>query len=398
MTTVDNLLLEIVNSTMPTVEELIASKDSRVLRSLAHSITNHFFITENQSRLLIKILRENQKKLATISKELNQIIDAPTWSKSFRHIEQVKKLYIANNTDHESLLTVEFTFNSETRKIMSELIKKCENLTMVSPGKNYTAPLTEQNLVAMVDALTPLSFDIDEIIKSHYTTIKSWSENTVRSQFLLTGMTNVNFHKHITDDLGISTAIDNNIIADRSVRYQYFIEIAKKHGNTLTEVIANRNKPRVWVDKNQHTLAEVVASLKELKRLPMLIVFDTVINSKYNTNLQILSDAFEQNGIFDHIGVYFRLPNDDTGKQFNQFIAHKQYNYNLANDTSVACVQSGKLPKFFLTNSWRPMSIIALDSRMGLRHGKTAVYSSCCDCIVEWSDELNLSDQLRVKS
>ena len=397
MITVDNLLLEIVNSTTPTVEELIASKDSRVLRSLAHSIINHFFITENQSRLLLKILRENQKKLVTISKDLNQIIDVPTWSKSFRHIEQVKKLYIANNTDQEPSLIIEFTFNSEIRKIMSELTKKCENLTMLSPGKNYTAPLTEQNLVAMVDALSPLSFDIDEIIKNHYTTIKSWSETTVRSQFLLTGMTNVNFHKHITDDLGISTAIDNNIIADRSVRYQYHTEIAKKHGDTLTEVIANRNKPRVWVDKNQHTLVEVIASLKELKRLPMLIVFDTVIN-KYNANLQILSDAFEQNGIFDHIGVYFRLPNDDTGKQFNQFIAHKQYNYNLDNNTSVACVQSGKLPKFFLTSAWRPMSIIALDSRMGLRHGKTAVYSSCCDCIVEWADELNLSDQLRIKT
>ena len=396
MTTVDILLLEIVNSTTPTIEELMPSKDSRVLRSLASSIGNHLFITENQSRLLLKILREHHKNLEKISKNLNDIISQPIWSKSFRHIEQVKKLYLSTHND-EQVLTIEFTFNSEIRKILQDLSKTCENLTALANGKTYTASYTEQNLVAIIDALTPLNFNIDETIKNHYTTIKSWSEDEVKSQFLLTGMTNVNFHKHITDDLGITTTIDNNIIADRSVRYQYLTEIAKKHGDTLTEVIANRNKTRVWIDKNQHTLTETIASLKELKRLPMLVVFDTLINNKYNNNLQILSDALEANGIFDRIGIYFRLSNDETGKQFNQFIANKHYNYNLTSDTQVACVQSGKLPKFFLTNNWKPMSIIALDSRMGLRHGKTAVYSSCCDCVIEWSDEQNLSDQMRIK-
>jgi hypothetical protein len=47
---------------------------------------------------------------------------------------------------------------------------------------------------------------------------------------------------------------------------------------------------------------------------------------------------------------------------------------------------SGKIPKFFLNNTWKPMSVIALDTKMGLRHGKTSVYSNCCDCIIEWSD------------
>jgi hypothetical protein len=398
MITVDNLLLEIVNSTSPTIEEIIVSKDSRVLRSLASSITNHFFITENQSRLLLKILRENRKKLGEISENLNQAIDAPLWSRSFRQIEQVRKLYISNNDNGEPSLTIEFTFNSEIRKILSELAKKCENLIITSNSKIYSASLTEQNLVMLVEALTPLNFEIDDVITNHYNTIKSWSETEIRDQFLLTNITNLNFHKHITEDLGISTSINDNIIADRSVRYQYFTEIAKKHGDTLTETMANRNKPKIWVDKNQHTLTEVIGSLNELKRLPILIVFDTLVNSKYNTNLHILSEALENNRIFEKIGVYFRLPNDESGKQFNQFIAQKHYNYNLTNDTNVACVQSGKLPKFFLTNAWKPMSIIALDSRMGLRHGKTATYANCCDCVIEWSDEPTLADQMRIKT
>jgi hypothetical protein len=398
MTTVDNLLLELATSTTPTIEELMPSKDSRVLRSLATSVSNHLFITENQSRLLLKILRENQKKLGEISKNLNEVISTPSWSKPFRHIEQVRKLYLAPNDEEELTLFIEFTFNSEIRRILQELTKKCENLTPLSNGKIYTAAYTEQNIIALVDALTPADFVIDEIIQNHHRTIKSWSEQEIRDQFLLTNITHLTFQKHITEDLGINTTIDDNIIADRSVRYQYFTEIAKKTGETLTEVIANRSKTKVWVDKNQHTLVEVIASLKELKRLPVLVVFDTTVNSKYITNLEILSNSLEENGIFDNIGIYFRLANDDMGKQFNKFIADKKYNYNLASDTQVACVQSGKLPKFFLKNAWKPMSVIALDSKMGLRHGKTATYSNYCDCIVEWSDEPVLADVLRVKS
>jgi hypothetical protein len=398
MITVDKLLLEIVNSTTPTVEELVPSKDSRILRSLGSSIISHFFITENQSRLLLKILKENQKKLGEISENLNQVISAPLWSRQFRQIEQVRKIYVDTNEDNESTLVIEFTFNSEIRKILQELSKKCENFISHLNGKKYTADLTEHNIVYVIDALTPFDMDIDDTIKTHYNTIKSWSETTFRDQFLLTNIVNVNFQKHITEDLGIQTTIDNNIITDRSMRYQYFTEIAKNHGDTLTEVLANRSKPKIWVDKNQHSLSHVIASLIELKRLPLLVVFDTLVNDKYNDNLKMLAAALDDNGIYDRVGVYFRLANDESGKRFNSLISDRQYNYRLESDTQVCAVQSGKIPKFFLTNPWRPMSVLALDSRMGLRHGKTAVYSNCCDLVVEWAEQPNLMDQTRISA
>jgi hypothetical protein len=396
MITVDKLLLEIVNSTTPCVEDLVPAKDSRILRSLGSSVTSHFFITENQSRLLVKILKENQKKVGEIYENLNQVISAPSWSKPFRQLEQVRKLYIANNEDSEPMLVIEFTYNSEIRRILQELSKKCENFISHPLGKKYTADLTEHNIVYTVEALSPFNVEIDDSIKNHYNIIKSWSETAIRDQFLLTNIINLNFQKHITEDLGIKTTIDNNIITDRSMRYQYFTEIAKNHGDTLTEVLANRDKPKTWVDKNQHSLTHVIASLIELKRLPILVVFDTLISDKYNDNLKLLAEALDNNGIYDRIGVYFRLANDESGKRFNSLIANRQYNYRLELDTQVCAVQSGKLPKFFLTNPWRPMSVIALDSRMGLRHGKTAVYSNCCDLIVEWAEQPSLMDQRRI--
>lgn len=386
MTTLDNLLVKIVNFSSTPIEEKIHHRDSRVLRSLASSITSHLFITENQSKLLTKILRENSEKLSDFSDEIKTALADPSWSHTFRQIEQVKKLYIAKDEEGDCLY-LETSFHSEIRKILTDLERRCEGARAITPAKKMSFDLTEQNIVILVDTLEPLEFNIDDKIKNHHETIKSWSESEIREQFLINNIEYKNFQKHITEDLGIETSIDRNIIHDRSIRYQYFTEIAKNPGETLTEAIANRSKTRIYVDKNSHSVDDVIKSLINLRRLPLLVVFDTYVNNKYLENLQILSSALENNGIFEKIGVYFRLPNDELGKQFNQLIKEKQYNYPLGNDTKVAVVMSGKLPKFFLKNSWQPMAVIALDTKMGLRHGKTSVYSNCCDCIVEWADE-----------
>ena len=390
MITVDNLLLQIVNFTSPTIEEQIQSKDSRVLRSLATSVISHVFITENQSNLLLKILRENQKKLKFFGDEIATVLASPQWSRDFRQVEQVRKMYISKNEDNEPGIQIEFTYNSEIRKILQNLTKKVENLNQAVPGKMFTADLTEQNIVCLIEALEPLEFDIVDSIRNHYTTIKSWSKLNFDHQFLLTSITNQNFHKAITADLGIETPLDQSIINDRSVRYQYLTETAKNPGETLVEYVANRPNTRLWVDKAQHSLTAILESLVYLKRIPVMVVFDNTTESKSLENLELLSNALKDVGIFDDVGIYFRLQNTDVGRKFNQLIAVNSYNSKLDSTTKIAGVQGGKIPKFFLTSAWRPMSVIAIDTRMGLRHGKTSVYTNCCDLIIEHSDEASI--------
>jgi len=390
MITVDNLLLQIVNFTSPTIEEQIQSKDSRVLRSLATSVISHVFITENQSNLLLKILRENQKKLKFFGDEIATALASPQWSRDFRQVEQVRKMYISKNEDNEPGIQIEFTYNSEIRKILQNLTKKVENLNQAVPGKMFTADLTEQNIVCLVEALEPLGFDIVDTVKTHYATIKSWSKPNFDHQFLLTSITNQNFHKAITADLGIETPLDQSIINDRSVRYQYHTETAKNPGEALVEYVANRPNTKLWVDKAQHSLTAILESLVYLKRIPVMVVFDNTTESKLLENLELLSNALKDVGIFDDVGIYFRLQNTDVGRKFNQLVAANSYNSKLDSTTKIAGVQGGKIPKFFLTNAWRPMSVIAIDTRMGLRHGKTSVYTNCCDLIIEHSDEASI--------
>ena len=387
MTTIDNLVLKIVNYSSPTIEEHLPQRDTRVLRSLATAINSHFFITENQSRLLLKILKEHQEKLSKFHHEFNEVLTRALWSRAFRQIEQVRKLYIFPLGDNDYTIAIEFTFSSAIRKILASLGKTVSGLNQIHPGKLFYADFTEKNIVELIDALTPHNFQIDEALKNHYETIKSWSKTDFQNQFLITSITNQNFQKHITSDLGVETAIDQNIIIDRSNRYQYFVENHEKTEENLTSLLAHRKKSKVWIDKNIFSLSDIFQSLNNLKRLPALVVFDNhgITTSQKNLkNLEILVDSLEKNNLGKNVGIYFRLPNDENGKKFNQLIAEKRYNNHLDIDTEIVGIQSGKIPKFFLTTNWKPMSIITIDS--SLRNSKTAVYANCCDLIISYSD------------
>lgn len=379
MTTVDKILLKILNE--PNGVDSLASRDVKVLKSLAKIVITQSFITANQGQLLIKILKENSAKFGDLTEELRLCLDTPVWTRPFRPVDKTKKLYLDN---HEPGIIIEFAFSSPIKKALSNGYKKISGLTQVAPGKQYRADLTEQNVIELVNLLNPYEFEIDAKIQSFYETIQAWSEIEVKNQFLLTNISHTNFQKHITLDLGINTSIDQNIINDRSVRYQYFVATPATKSDSLVEKIANRSNTKVWINKQEVGLEEIFASLIKLKRLPALVIFEQNDHKKCFEDLKKLHESLEKNGIFNPVGIYFRLPNDDTGVQFNKFIAEHQYNAQLDDMTKIVGVQNGKIPKFFIKNNWKPMSVISVGN--SLRNTKTAVYANSCDLIISYTD------------
>lgn len=383
MTTVDILLSNIVNFTAPPIEEQIPKRDSKVLRSLSAAATSANFITENQGRLLVKILKEHQEKITNFTDELKLALDEPSWSRTFRQVDRTKKLYISTVED-SMVLTIEFAFSSAIRKVISGLGKPVTGLVQVMPGKLYRAPLTEKNIIELVDVFSKLDFEIEEKIQDYYKIIKSWDKTEITNQYKIDTITHSNFQKHITDDLGINTSIDQNIINDRSIRYQYFQEKTEKIPENLTEKIATRQSTKIWVSKKDNELKDVISSLLQLRRAPILIVFDANDPKKCLEELENLTKSLEENGIFNNVGIYFRLDNDGLGKEFNQAIANKRYNNQLDDTTKIVGIANGKIPKFLLKSGWKPMSVISISKT--LNHNKTAVYTNCCDLIVNWTD------------
>ena len=75
MTFIDTLLTRIIFQS--DISTQLASRDYNVMKSLANSIAGPQFITENQSKLLLKLLRDNAKSLVEWTTEIKEAITTP---------------------------------------------------------------------------------------------------------------------------------------------------------------------------------------------------------------------------------------------------------------------------------------------------------------------------------
>ena len=385
MITVDKFLLRLVANNNHPVETWMTAKDARLIRSLANSINSPVFITENQAKLLVKVLKNYHVKLIQIDAEVDAVFEEAKWSKPFRIVEQIRKTYLKNVGEDTVGIVIENTFTSAIRKVLTTVSKHVQGGVHTLTNKLSWVEFTEKNIVAVLDFLKPYKFEVDDVLQKHYETIKSWSAVKDCSHLFYGDSLNPSIQTALNQEIDIS---NSELVKDRSLKYQYIVKKEPVEENLLN-LITHRTQSRLWIDNKKYSLPDVIGILKTLERLPLLVVFDGWQTEGCFKNLSLLHEALDSNNVKDNIGVYFRLPNEPMGKEFNTFISEQKYNAKLDSDTSVAVVQTGKLPKFFLKDcSWTPKSVIVLGN--GLRHSKTAVYSNRCDLVISYSDKMSM--------
>jgi hypothetical protein len=391
MITVDNLLLKITSCSAPTIEEYLPTRDSKILRSLASAVSSTVFITENQSRLLLKLLEQYSSHFLVIDDTLTDVLVSPVWSRRFRAVDNTKKVYIKTLQDKEPAIFVEYSPNTAIRKTLQGIGKLIENGITVHSTKLISVELTEKNIVAIVDLLKSNKFEFDQKITDFYEIIKKWKFTDECKKFFFGENLYNPIKSSLENDIGRDSLTDLSIVSDRKTRYHFLTEKIEKNEGNLRDLIVHRTQQKIWVDSNTYELSEIISNLKDLKRLPLLVIFDSHSTDACIKTLKNLQKSLENNEICDHVGIYFRLQNDITGKVFNSLIQENHYNAPLDNTTNVAGIQTGKLPKFFLKDcNWAPKSVIVFGSN--LRHGKTAIYSNRCDLIISYSDKPSIFD------
>ncbi len=394
MTTIDTLLIKIMDSVEADVLRSLPKKDLKVLVNLSRSVSNPSFITESQSKLLIKVLSLYSKKFTNFTEEINTALKNPSWSKIFRPADETKKINFKIDRDGISQILIESHYSYEIKQILKELSELVPLSNSSQKHKTLSCPLTEENLVSVIEKLQPLDFEIDEDLMNHYNVIKSWSELDILSQFAVNNITNQNFQKKLLEEFN-DKDVNDLLIADRSIRFQYICKFPEKNDENLTNILVRRNRSTIWVDKKKFSLDNIFNSLIELSRFPVMFIFDSHDSEKCLDDLQKIGKILEKNGISDGIGIYFRLPNQGAGKEFNKIISEKGYNSFLDDNIKVVGIQNGKIPKFFIKNDWKPMSVVTLCSY--LKNSKTAVFSDNCDLILVHTDNEPLDHMRQLK-
>jgi hypothetical protein len=387
MTTIDKILKEISAIGFDKLQPSLPKRDVKILKNLVVLITRPEYISENQGKLLIKIFNENISSLSFLNLDLAEILKSPSWSRPFRKIIQTRKIGIFQADTGEKSIQLEFTFTSTLKKILQNLTKSIQDgtssVTIVS-GRIYRIPLTEKNLVLVVDAFKNHNFEVSTEILSFYETIKSWDGKEFKKNFEIFSESNSSLRETIKKMLNLETEPSELILSDRKIQFQYQF-LPKKTEDTLTSIIANRTSSKVYVNSTTYSMIDLVASLKELHRLPLLVVFNGYSETESLKNLEILSQALENSKIDDRVGIYFRFENTNSGKVFNQTIAEKKYNSFLDTDINCAGIIGGKIPKFFLSSAWRPQAVISFTNN--LKHNKASVYCNSCDLIVYYNEK-----------
>lgn len=387
MTTTDTLLIELFHQGIEKLDSRIPSRDKKILISLSKQILSGHFLTENQAKLLGKILKENSQHLTLLNSDQLNVVENPRWSQSFRVIDQLRKIFLSK--DHDGRILVEFTYNKRLRQIVSDLNKVIEGQMLSVNGKQYSIPLTEQNVYNVVKTFKTHGFEIDPILMKFYEEISEILSGT-RDQFEIFKIVNDKLLLSIKKDVNVIDETNLVLLNDRSHRFQYSV-FQKNPEISLKNSIASRNNTKIWIDSKVTSLDNVVSALNDLNRFPLLIIFNGHDSKECLQHLKKLSNSLKTIDADSSVGVYFRFDNiTEQNKEFNNSVASLGYNTALNENTLVAGIANNKLPKFMISSKWRPQSVITFSNNF--KNNKTSYYCDDVDLIVYYNDKRPLGN------
>ena len=386
MNSTDDILIDLYSSSPTSVQQTVPVRDRKILVSLFRQISSGHFLTENQGKLLVKIFNENIDNLEFKDPEILSLIESPVWSKPFRQIEYVKKIYLSDS--EEKHIIIEFTFNKRIRDQISKISKDLDGALISIGNKKHTLPLTEKNILTLVKGLKNFRFEIDEKLQNFYHEILEVLL-TKENIFDLKNIESKKLLDSLYADIGVENSENHLLLADRKIRYQYQIFSDFAPG-TLTDKIAYRRTSKLYLDKNQVSLTDIIHSLNELNRLPVLFIFSSHDIKDSITDPKNMATALESNSIAD-VGIYFRFDNTtEQNKIFNDLINTLKYNSKLDKNTKIVGLANNKLPKFLVKDQWKPNSIISFTNNF--KNNKTSVYCDDVDLIIYYHDKAPLGD------
>lgn len=359
--------------------DLLLPRDRKILISFRAQLMENVFFTEKQANLLVKILKENKNRLKDYVPGIEDSLQDIEWSSPFRIVKKFRDVFL-NNEDFSNI-TVKFNFDKGLRDIVCSLAPRVKGNFSAKSSTEFKFSLNEHNLILLFNELKQFNFNFDEKIEKMHEEMEKIRISS-RDMFDIFSIENKKILDSVKNDIGDITKHNLLLLHDRKFRYQYKIsENIKK--NSLSEKIAQRESVRVFINEDIFSLTETIRSLIELKRLPVLVVFEPHSSLNCKKHIDLLNYALSNNNIKDQVGVYFRFDKSDDNHGFNKTINELKYNSYLTEETKFVGVANNKLPKFIIKSPWEPMSVISFTNNF--KGTKTAVYASRADLVIYYN-------------
>ena len=150
---------------------------------------------------------------------------------------------------------------------------------------------------------------------------------------------------------------------------------------SLKNLIAYRQDKSVQIKPSADTIDEVVLSLYNLDRFPLLVLLEEAnaenqIHQFYHSVKNLIGNE-EQSVLFRQEGQ----------TEFNRFVKSKKLNNWVDKNTKIVYASTNKLPKVLLTAEWNPIATLTYNS--GMNRQLATLVSDRCDLVIYYDEHMS---------
>lgn len=386
----------------------LETTDISILHSIARQIAKGIALTDRQHSLIKNKLLSYKSQFE--EKNYNNLeASLDVLRLPLREIDRSKYIKIVENSEvyntvpYEShkqdrlWIKIRFPFSKKIIVLIEEIKFKIlnEEYYHKKGTHEHFFLFTEKNLYTVVKALKEKSFDIETDIIEYYEKLEQMNNN---KKDYIPGIYNFKLQnldtkaiEYMISSIGEPTRENLSLYIDRKDQFglEHFDDDDYINSvnslTTLSQKIATRNSSIVFVSSKKYTLNQLVESILELYRFPLLVL---IPNSHQTMHLSNIHNAF--NGIIhsESSSVLFRLDNaDDEGLRFNSFIKEHSLNNPVDSDTKIVYTDITKMPKPLIKSEWMPNAVLLLESiRL---QSKVEGYLNNCDLVIHYDDTVS---------
>ena len=367
--TVEDCLEILAGFTKESDKFSLMKEDYTIMHSIAKQVFKGTALTDRQLALMQKKLPayKDQFDNADIQLELNKL------RKPLRSINREK--YIKLQGDK---IKIRFPFKKSDIVLINEISNNSSGYEHKKGSHEHFFDYTEQNVLNLLDRFSNKSFKCDKELLLVYQEMKHME--TEKEKYI-PGIYNMELKniKHgvkslIENDIGKLTTSSYIKYADRRFRYG-LTHVDFWEPKNLEESIAFR-KTKIYESKpSVETLDQLLGSLWDLDRLPMLVIL-----SKDEPEKQLHSVLSYYRDILniEQQSVLFRLEDKNAG--FNQLVRDRKVNNWVDNTTKIVYISKDKLPKLLVNCEWKPSVALCFDSMLDTT--VNVFVNNLCDLII----------------
>ena len=341
----------------------IEKEEFTIMNSIARQVFRGTALTDRQYNLMKEklqkyVLQFEQAGYNNVPFAIEEIrqplrqIDRSKWIKMVDYPDDMP--YDADET--EKYIAIRFPFKKSDVMLINDIHKPNGYYHNKGSHTHYFA-LTETYLLEIGNKFFNKDFEIDQILKDKYQSLKDIKSNPENYLPYIRDGRVVNIKESLKNIIEKETNNDLLKIYDRRFRYCLDNINIKVSNNSLEEDIASRSSIEYHSKPSVQSISNILYALYNLDRFPIVIVLE---EKEAEIQLHEVINFFRDLVSTKEQSVLFRQEDADSG--FNQLIKHRNLNNWVDKNTKIVYISNNKLPKVLLETDWKPNCAFAYNS------------------------------------